>query len=135
MDEVHKVTFVPCIEVEVVVVRRLAEFPTVKQLVHDHKTHAVAKIEQLWSWRVVRGANGIAAHRTKNLQLPLGGPLVERRTQRSEVVMVAHALDSQYAVIEQKTLFGTPRDLADAERRLHAIHFLAIREERRPQGV
>ena len=135
MHKVDDVALVPGLIIKVVIVGSLTQLPAVKQLVHHHKAHAIAEIEQLRRGRVVGGADGVAAHRLEDFQLALSGPLVECRSERAEVVMIAYALDFHHAVVEQKPLLCTPFDLADAKGRFDAVHFPSVGEQCCPQRV
>ena len=59
---VFEVGAVPIIPVEAVIVFCFTALPHIKGLVHHDKAHAIAKVQQLGSGRVVRSADGIATH-------------------------------------------------------------------------
>ena len=124
MDKVCHVTLVPGVVIKMIVVRRLAFLPAIEQFIHHHEPHAVAQIEQLRCGRIVRSADGVAAHRAENLQLPLCRALVEGHAQRAKVAVVADALQFEHVTVEEESLFRVPLNLADAERRFNAIHLL-----------
>jgi len=122
----------------------LPDRPFVEGLVHDQKTQPVAQIKKLGRGRVVRGANGIAAHVLQQVQPPDPHALGDRRAHRTAVVVQAHALELHWLVVEEKTAINVKSDAADPNRRLVGIndlasslhataHSIEIRRVRRPQ--
>ena len=62
------------------------------------------------------GADGIAAHLLEELNLTLKGADVDRAAERSEVGMIADAIDPHMFSVQEKSFIGVELDRADAER-------------------
>ena len=61
--------------------------------VHDQQAQPVTGFEQLRSWRVVRGANGVAAHVFQAPDAKILQSVGQGRADARMVLMVAGALD------------------------------------------
>ena len=83
VDEVRDVPLGPLGEVAVVALGHLADGPLVEGLGHDEEAQAVAEVEELGRRRVVRGADGVRAHRLEHLEPALPDPLRHRRADRA----------------------------------------------------
>ena len=69
------------------------------------------------------GSDGVAAHVLELRQLMPESRFVHRRSQRTQIVMVADPLKLSGAAIQQKSAPGDESGLADAEDCLIAVHF------------
>ena len=58
-----------------VVVGIFTDRPAIKHLVHDEEAHAVAEVEELRRWGIVRGADGVDTEGAQGIEaaLPDGG--------------------------------------------------------------
>ena len=120
-DEIADILFMPGIPVQVVVVGFLGQLPGIEKLVQHQESHLVAEVQQFRGGRIVRSADGVAAHLLEDLELALDGAAVDGRTQCSEIVMVADSVELHLAAIEQETLFHIPFADADAETGLRPV--------------
>ena len=95
--------------------RRLLPDPHVKRLVHDHQAHFIGQLHQLRRRGIVTGANGIAAHLLEHFELPLQGAEIQCRTQRPQIMMIAHAVDGDVLAVDEEPLVGIELRRLDAE--------------------
>ena len=120
-----EILLVPIGKEEVVVVLRFPRCPAIEGLVHHDDAQAVADVEQFRRRRVVAGANGVAPHFLEDSDLPLQGAGVDGRAQRAQVVVVAHALQSNSLPVEEKTVVGSKLNRADAKWSFTGVNGLA----------
>ncbi len=104
-------------EVLVIALRHLADGPFVEHLRHDEEAHAVAQIEELGGGRIMRGADGVRAHRLEHLEPALPDSLRHRRAQAAGLVMQVDAPHLDPPAIEQEAAVVIVGDAADSERR------------------
>ncbi len=81
----------------------------------------VAQVEQFGRGRVVRGTQGVDAHRLQHFELTLDGARVHRRAETAKVVVVADAPDLQRLAVEDETALAVEDEVADAEGRLVTV--------------
>ena len=90
--------------------------PFVERFIHHDEAHFIGQFQQFGRRRIVRSSNRIAAHLLEQFQLPLQGPVIYRRAERSQIVMVANAVHWQpFAVQMEAVVFGEFKR-AEAER-------------------
>ena len=116
-NEVGDVTLGPLVEVLVVALRHLADGPLVEGLRHDQEAHPVAQVEELGRGRIVRGADGVGAHRLQHLEPALPDPLRHGRAEPAGIVMQVDAPHLDPPAVQQEAAVLVVRDGADAERR------------------
>ena len=87
-----------------VVIGGLGQLPHVVELVHHQQAQAVAQVQQLPGGRIVAGADGVHAHLLHQPQLPFRRLFVERRAQRAQIVVQAHAVQLDDLAVEEKAL-------------------------------
>ena len=114
-EKIDQVSFSPLVEQTVVAVGAFGQFPLVERLGHEHHAHLVAGLHQFRGGHVVGGADGVAAHVPEDAYLSADGRIVDRRTQRAEVVVQAYAFEAGLLAVEEETLVGHERQRADAE--------------------
>ena len=128
-DEVGQVALVPFIEVAGIVVRRLLLAPHVEGLIHHDEAHAVAEVQQLRCGRVVRTADAVAAHLLQNFQLTLQGTDIDGRTQATQVVVHADAVNLHRFPVERETFLRIKAEVAEAERGDIRVHHLTVGQQ------
>jgi hypothetical protein len=116
-DEIHHVALGPFLEVLVIALGHLADGPLVEHLVHDQEAEAIAQVEKLRRRRVVRGADGVGAHRLQRLQPAAPHRLRHGRAEAARVVVEVDAPHLQPAAVEHEATILVVGDGADAERR------------------
>ena len=104
MHEVHQVTLMPLVEVEVVAVGHLRLGPAVEALCHHGHTHLITEADELWGRHIVRGADGIDAHVLHGADLASHGGFVHRRAERTEVMVEAGALELQLPPVQVEAI-------------------------------
>src|SRR3981081_2010837 len=66
-------------------------------------------------------ANRVDTHLFQDFELPLQGPHIESRAERSQIVMIANAVDLYLLAIEKEALVYVETDRADSEDRFVSI--------------
>jgi hypothetical protein len=94
----------------------LAHGPLVEGFRHDEETHPVGQVEQPRIGRIVRGANGVHAHRLEQLEPSLPDSFGDGGAERARVVMQVHATHLDPAAVEQKAASRIVGDCSDPER-------------------
>ena len=123
---VHHVLLRPLVEEAVVTVLTLGDIPFVERLEHHHEAHLVAELHQLGRGHIVGGADGVATHVLEQRQLAAEGSHIDGSTQRTKVVMVAHALELAVLSVEEEALVGHQLDAADTEAGDVFVHLTAV---------
>ena len=123
---VHHVLLRPLVEEAVVTVLTLGDIPFVERLEHHHEAHLVAELHQLGRGHIVGGADGVATHVLEQRQLAAEGSHIDGSTQRTKVVMVAHALELAVLSVEEEALVSHQLDAADAEAGDVFVHLTAV---------
>ena len=95
-------------------------------LAHHHHTHSIARFHPLRRGRVVRGANGIAAHVLQHSQAEPLQPVGESGPHSGVIVMIAGALDLQLLSIQKKALVCIEYCGADAKGHPFSIGYLPV---------
>ena len=98
-----------------VTVGDLRKVPFVKEFVHDHKTEFVTKGEQFRRRRIVAGTDGVHAHFAHETELTAESRNVDRRTERTEVVVVADPVELDVTAVEEEPVICGEFDGACAE--------------------
>ena len=92
---------------------------------HDDHPQPVAGIEQFGSHRLVREAEGVAAHLLEFLDLIIMHPVRQRHADTREVLVVAGTLDFEGFAVKKKPLVCIPAQAADTHGSILLIdHFL-----------
>ena len=117
MHEVHQITLVPLVEVEVVAVGHLSLRPAVEALCHHGHAHLITETDELWGGHIVRGADGIDAHVLHGADLASHGGFVHRSAERTEVMMEASALELQLPPVQVEAVACLQFDRSDPEGR------------------
>ena len=120
----------PGVERQVVVVRRLRLVPHVERLVQHDEAHAVGQVQQFRRRRIVARADRIGAHLAQQFQLPFERAHVDRRAERAQVVVQAHALQRHALPVQQEAARRIEDGGAEAERRLDHVRDLAVVRDR-----
>ena len=118
---IHQIAFHPLVVVLVITIGHFLGFPLIESLHHQQHPHLVAGLHQFRRRHVVRRTIGIAAHVLQHLQPVTDGLHVHRRAQRSQVVMIARAVENQFFPVQQEAFFGDDFNRTDAERSLVGI--------------
>ena len=126
-DHRLQILLVPLVVEPAVVIGCFAAPPTVKRFDHHDHAQAVGQIEQLWSGRIVRGAERVAAHFLEDFQLPFQGAEIQGRTERTEIVVVAGSLQRHAAAIELEAIAGSKLDRAKSKRLIVHIDGFSVR--------
>jgi hypothetical protein len=101
--------------------RSCSSLPHVEDFVEDQDSHSIRQFEQLRSRRIVGGANGIGAHLLQHLELALRRAVVECRAERSEIVMIVHAIERNALLVDEDPLARVEPHGANAESRFVTI--------------
>ena len=102
------------VELYVVIVVGLAVVPDVKRLDHHHHTHLITEFDEFGCGHIVAGADRITAHILQHLNLVTQCVLVDSGAERTEVVVVAHALELTRLSVELEAVLGRKTDTAYA---------------------
>ena len=78
-------------------------------------TWTIAEIEELWSRRIVRGANGVHAELAELFEPALPRAQRDCRTERTGIVVEADAFDFEVAVVEPDAGLGFKNRLPNAK--------------------
>ncbi len=132
---VAQVAFVPLVEILRIIVFDFRKIPHVESFVHHQKPHAVGQIQELRIWRIVGGAQRIAAHVFQQLKAVFQHAFVECRAQAPQVVMVAGAQDFQMFPVEKEAFFRIKMKITQAHVRAFPVLQLAVYHQRRHQFV
>ena len=116
-QHVYHVFLSPIIEKTVVSVLTFRHVPFVERLDHHHHSELVAQLHEFRSRHVVRCAYGVAAHVLEHKDLMPQCRAVHGCAQRTEVVMVAHALELALPAVEEEALVGHELNASYAEAR------------------
>ena len=103
-DEAGYVPLRPFVEVVAVSVGSLVLLPLVEDLIHHQEAQFVAQVHEFRRVGIVRGPNGVAAHRLQDLQPPFPNPLRHRLSHRTAVVMQADAVQFHLLAVQQESL-------------------------------
>src|SRR5258705_10983116 len=87
-----QVLLVPIIKQKVVVVLLFASTPCIERFIHYHDAHAVTEFEQFRRWRIMAGTDRVYTHLLENLDLSFQCANIERRAERTKIVMITYAL-------------------------------------------
>ena len=109
------------VEETMVSVPALCRIPLVEILQHHHEAHLVAKLDQLLGRHVVRSADRVAAHVLEDGELASDSSLVDRRSERTEVMMHAHSLEFAHLSVEEEALLRADLDASDSEAGPHLV--------------
>ena len=120
-EHVHHVPLRPLVEETVVTVLTLGDIPFVERLEHHHEAHLVAELHQLGRGHIVGGADVF-----EQRQLAAEGSHIDGGTQRTKVVMVAHALKLAVLAVEEEALVGHQLDASDTEAGDVFVHLTAV---------
>src|SRR5438552_1804541 len=98
-----------------IVVRIFRHSPAIEQFIHDDEAHAVAKVEELRSRRIVSSTNSVHAKLLERLQAAL--PRAQRHggAERARVVMKTDALYFKVAAVEPETRVSIEVKLTNAK--------------------
>ncbi len=118
---VLEVTLHPFVEEKIIAVLTLGFVPLVESLHHKHHTHFICSLDKLGCRHVVRCTDGICAHILEDAYLATDSSIVDSRTEHSEIMMLAYALEFHLAAIEEETFVGTDLNGSDSERLLICI--------------
>ena len=99
--------------------------PLVEALVPHEDAHLVAEVEELGRGAVVRGAERVDAHVLEDLELATRGGTVERHAERTEVRVVADALQLHAASVQVQSV-RRQLDRADAVAELLSAQFARV---------
>src|SRR3989442_623972 len=114
-----------------IVVFLLCSMPGIERFIHYNYSHSIAEIEQLGRRRVMARANRVDAHLFQDFDLSLQSSNVERRPERSKIVMIANALEPNVFAVEKDPFVWVELDRANAEDGLVTIHhFPALLDSR-----
>ena len=89
--------------------------PVVESLDHEHDAHFFAQFHEFGCRHVVRSAHCVHSHFFQHFQLMAYGRTVNGGSERSEVMVHAHALEHGTFAIEVKSVVRSEIDRADAE--------------------
>ena len=111
MEHVYHVSLRPypavsavLVEESVVSVLAFGDVPFVEVLAHDHESHLVAKLDQLFGRHVVRGAYRVAAHVLQHRELAADGSFIDSRSERTEVMVEADSAELALLSVEEESL-------------------------------
>ena len=76
--------------------------------VHDDHAQPVAGVEQFGSHRLVRKAEGVAAHFLELFDLVIVHPVGQRHAEAGEILVVARPLDFEGLAVEEKSPVCVP---------------------------
>ena len=109
--------------------------PAIEGLVHNHKTHTVAQIQELGCRRIMAGANRIDAKLAQNFQLALKRAKIQGSPQCAKIVMVADAIEFDMLAVEKKAFVHSEFNRADAKRGFVNVNRLPALLHRSDQDI
>ena len=110
-----QILFMPIVKKKAVIIRGLAQGPTVERFVQDENSQAIAKVELFRRGHVVARSQGVDSHFLQDFELPLRRPQMKRRPQSAQVMMQAYAFELNALAVEKKAVVGIELDGADAK--------------------
>ncbi|OPZ19541.1 MAG: hypothetical protein BWZ10_00916 [candidate division BRC1 bacterium ADurb.BinA364] len=132
-EEIRQVAPPPLLEIAGIAVGAFPPF--VERLVHDEKAHAVAQIQQDRRWRIVRSANGVAAHVLEYAQPALDDAVRDRRADAAGVVVLAYAAHFFRLAVASETAVGIEREPAESDGCIQMVDRRAVVRKDLAQGV
>src|SRR5262245_64280784 len=98
------VLLVPVRKNEMKVELRFSLEPGIKNFIQHEESHSVGQLQQFWRRRIVGGADGIAAHLAQEVQLTLRRALIERRSERAEIMMIVDTLKADTLAVDIQSI-------------------------------
>ena len=105
-EHVYHILLRPFIEETMVAVPAFGNIPFIERFHHNHHSHLCTQAHKIRSRHIMGSAYGIAAHILEHGYLTAQGRLIDGRTERSEVMVVAHALKLTGLSIEEEPFLG-----------------------------
>ena len=105
-DKHLKILAPPIVEKEVVAIPAFRLTPLVEGLGHDHHAFLVAYGELQSARHIVGCTDGIAPHRLQQTYLATECSLVERGSERSQIMMETHPLELALDAVQPKASIG-----------------------------
>ena len=129
--QICEVTLMPLFEETSIVASSLLTSPHVKTFIHHDDAHRIAHIQQLRSWRVMRGTDAVDTHRLQLRELTVHSVLVDCSTQAAEIVMFTDSVQLKILAIEPEACLCIKLKITEARRRPYLIDNLSTNQHLR----
>ena len=129
MQHAYHITLGPLVEITVITILAFGIVPLVERLHHHHETHFVTKTYELGSRCIVRSPHRIATHVLQHCQLMPQCRYAHGRSERTEVMVIADALEFPVLAVQVKALLRNKLDRTDAETRLIFIRHNPVHQD------
>ena len=125
-DHIPQINLMPLVEETRIIVRGLATAPHVESLVHNHKAHCVAHIQQLRCRRIVSASDSVTPHILQHLKLAMKSHVVDGCAQASQIVMKTYAVYLHVLSVKEKAFVGCELYVSDSVRSFVTVNKEAV---------
>ena len=126
LDHRREIAIRPVVEIQMIVVRALLDFPAIKGFIHDEEPHVVRQVEKFRRRRIMRCADRIDAHILHDLQLTRQCADIRNRAKAALVMMQADTMHLHWHAIQRKSRIRIKTEEPHTERRLRRVEHRTI---------